>query len=138
MGALELRGQPVPKARKLSLKESWWGRHLFLARLAISAYVELRYRRITVPDPTEKLVGMTRDFVQAQGATLVVGVQYREPRLEAYLAAQKIPFTTFEGGEQFDSSKHWTPAGNRLVADRLMTLFKETGLVNPAEQGLSQ
>lgn len=137
-GTLELRGQPVPKARKLYLKDSWWGRHLFLARLAISAYVELRYRRVTVPDPTEKLIGMMRDFVRAHGATLVVGVQYREPQLEAYLAEQKIPFTTFEGGEQYDTSKHWTPAGNRLVADRLMTLFKKMGLVAPMERESSR
>jgi hypothetical protein len=129
-GTLALRGQPVPQARKLYLKESWWAQHLYLARLAISAYVEVRYRRVSVPDPTEKLVGMMRDFVAANGATLVVGVQYREPQLEAYLTAQKIPFTTFEGGEQFDSSKHWTPAGNRLVADRLTKLLSDTGLLS--------
>jgi hypothetical protein len=129
-GTLALQGQPVPKARKLYLKENWWAQHLHLARLAISVYVELRYRRVTVPDPTEKLIGLMRDFVQANGATLVVGVQYREPQLEAYLTAQKIPFTTLEGGEQFDSSKHWTPAGNRLVADRLTKLLSDQGLLS--------
>jgi len=128
-GTLALRGQPVPKGRKLSLKESWWAQHLYLARLAISAYNEVRYRRVRVPDPTEKLVDLMRDFVQANDATLLVGVQYRQPELEAYLTAQKIPFTTFEGGEQFDSSKHWTPAGNRLVTDRLLQLFLHTGVL---------
>jgi hypothetical protein len=133
-GSLQVRGQPVPRARRVVLKESWWARNLFLARLAISAYVELRHRRVTVPDPTEKLIGMMRDFVQSRGARLVVGVQYREPRLEAYLAAENILFTTFEGGEQFDSSKHWTPAGNQLVADRLMALLKGRGLVNSPQR----
>jgi hypothetical protein len=128
-GTLALRGQPVPQARKLTLKQSWWAQHLYLARLAISAYVEVRYRRVSVPDPTEKLVGLMRDFVQANGGTLLVGVQYRQPELEAYLTAQKIPFTTLEGGEQYDSSKHWTPAGNRLVADRLIKLMSDQGLL---------
>lgn len=126
-GTAQFRGQPVPQSRRLVVKENWWGQHLFLARLAISANVELRHPRVTVPDPTERLIAMMRDYVESRGAKLVVGLQYREPPLEAYLTAQKIPFTTFEGGEQYTSSKHWTPEGNKLVAARLMRLLSDGG-----------
>ena len=130
-GTAQFRGQPVPQSRRLVMKENWWGQHLFLARLAISAAVELRYPRITVPDPTERLIAMMRDFVESKGGKLVVGLQYRDPPLETFLQAQKIPFTTFEGGEQYTSSKHWTPEGNKLVAARLMRLLADSGVLEP-------
>jgi hypothetical protein len=126
-GTAQFRGQPVPQSRRLAMKENGWAQRLFLARLAISVAIELRHPRITVPDPTERLIAMMRDFVAAKGAKLVVGLQYREPALETFLQTQKIPFTTFDGGEQYESSKHWTPEGNKLVAARLMRLLVDRG-----------
>jgi hypothetical protein len=128
----EFAGQPPPKERRLRLKESNLARTSMLARLAISAYVEVRYRRVTVPDPTERLIGMMHEFVEARGARMAVGVQRDEPQLEAFLRSQGIPHVSFEGAELYDSSKHWTPGGNRLVAWRMLTLFSEMGILSVA------
>lgn len=132
-GTAQFRGQPVPQSRRLAMKENWWAQRLFLARLAISVSIELRHPRITVPDPTERLIAMMRDYVAAKGAKLVVGLQYREPPLEAFLQAQKIPFAAFDGGEQYESSKHWTPEGNKLVAARLMRLLADSGVLSATD-----
>jgi hypothetical protein len=128
----EFAGQPPPKERHARLKESYLAQKFMLARLAISAYVEIRYRRITVPDPTEQLIGMIREFVEAKGARMVVGVQRDEPQLEAFLQSRGIPHVSFEGAGFYDSSKHWTPSGNEFVARRLLTLFSETGISSVA------
>lgn len=129
-GGWQFVGQPPPKSRRTRFVESSLARNLMLARLAVSAYVEIRYRRITIPDPTERLIGIVREFVASRGAKFAVGVQRNEPQLEAYLRRESIPHASFEGAELYDSSRHWTPEGNRLLAQRLLALFSETGLLN--------
>src|SRR5262249_14976411 len=113
-GRWEFRGQPVPKSRRVYFADNWLVRNVWLARVAVSAWVQASVPRITVPDPTEHLIAMMRDFVEARGAKFMVGLQQRErdARLEAFLDAQKIPNTSFEGAEIFDDfGYHWTPKG---------------------------
>jgi hypothetical protein len=126
-GELQLRGQPTPIARRLYFRDNWLARNVMLARLAISVYVELRYRRVKVADPTEKLYGAIKDFVEARGSRMLVGLQTDDPGLEAYLRSRNIPYTNFDGAEE-DASRHWTPKGNVEVAKRLLKLFSEVGL----------
>lgn len=129
-GGWQVAGQPPPKSRRTLFAESPLAHTFMLARLAISAYVEIRYPRVTIPDPTERLIDIVREFVESRGAAFVVGVQRSEPRLESYLRQKRIPYATFEDAELYDSSRHWTPEGNRLVAQRLLALLAETGLLN--------
>jgi hypothetical protein len=125
-------GLPPPKARRTYFGETWIARNSMLARLAISGYVEMRHPRVTVPDPTERLVRMMRDYVRDTGATFLAGLEDHDPTLEAFLRAQEIPYVTFEGAELYDSSHHWTPEGHVLVARRLATLFKGRALADGA------
>ena len=37
------------------------------------AWTELRHPVVTVPDPSERLIGTMRDYVTAKGATFLVG-----------------------------------------------------------------
>ena len=87
--------------------------------------------RVTVPDPTEHLVTMMRDLVQARGAKFLVGVQKREsdPKIGPFLDAQNIPNTSFDEAESFgDFGYHWTPKGQVTVADALLVLFARNGV----------
>jgi hypothetical protein len=130
-GRWEFRGQPVPKSRRVYFVDNWLARNLWIARVAISAYIEVSVPRITVPDPTERLVAMMRDFVAARGARFLVGVQSREhdPRIGPFLDAQGIPNTWFDGAESFaDFGYHWTPNGHAHVADTLLALFAHQGI----------
>lgn len=129
-GTLTLRGQPVPKSRQLYIKENWLVRHLWLARLFAFAYVEIRHPQLFVPDPTELLVSKMREFVQAHGARLIVGLQSSDARLIQHLQAERIPFVTFDGAESYPGmyGAHWTPAGHRLVAERLLGLLAEENI----------
>ncbi len=125
-------GIPVPRSRHLYFADNWLARNSWVVRVAVSAYVLIANPQITVPDPTERLIGMMREFVESKGAKLLVGLQYREPQLEAALAAQKIPYVSFDGAEHyFGDGDHWTPKGHELVADRLITLFSQNGIESP-------
>jgi GDSL-like Lipase/Acylhydrolase family len=126
-GTLELRGQPVPASRQLYIKQDWLVRHLWLARVAAFAYVEIRHPQVFVPDPTEKIVSKMREFVEAHGAKLVVGLQSSDEKLTRHLQAEQIPFVDFDGAESYSNlfGAHWTPAGHRLVAERLLRLLSE-------------
>jgi hypothetical protein len=126
----EFRGQPVPWSRHLYFADNWLARHSWVMRVAVSAYVLIANPVVTVPDPTERLIGMMREFVESHGARFLVGLQYREPALEAMLAAQKIPYVSFDGAEHyFGDGDHWTPKGHVEVANRLMTLFAENAVI---------
>ena len=130
-GALVLSGQPVPKSRQLYIKQDWLVRHSWLARVAASAYVEIRHSPIFVPDPTERLVSRMREFVEARGAKLIVGLQLRDEKLILHLQARRIPFVIFDGAEAYSDryGAHWTPDGHKLVAERLLGLLSENNIL---------
>jgi lysophospholipase L1-like esterase len=131
-GGGEFRGIPVPRSRHLYFADNGLARNSWVVRVAVSAYVLIANPVVTVPDPTERLIGMMREFVESQGAQFLVGLQYREPQLEAALAAQKVPYASFDGAEHyFGDGDHWTPKGHETVADRLMTLFSDNGIGLP-------
>jgi hypothetical protein len=130
-GTLILHGQPVPSSSQVYIKENWLVRHLWLARVAVSAYVEVRYPQMWRPDPTERLVGKVRDFVAAHGARLIMGLQSGDSELIQYLRAEEIPFVTFDGAEAYSDryGSHWTPEGHKLVAERLFKLLSENNII---------
>lgn len=113
-------------------------RSLFLcandpARLATNAYVRLRYQQVSVPDPTEKLVGSIRNFVEGNGAKLLVGIQHRDDALVRYLEASRIAFAKLEGADFYSGGgwgEHWTPEGHKLVAERILALLSANGIVH--------
>jgi hypothetical protein len=131
-GSLVLEGQPVPKSRLQYIKEDWLVRHLWLARLVSAVYLKIQHPVLFVPDPTERLVGKLRDFVQANGGRFLVGLQYRDPALMQYLQVNRIPFVTFDGAAFYPgdaAGSHWTPDGHRLVAERILGLLSENNIV---------
>ena len=130
-GTLMLRGQPVPKSRQLYIKQDWLVRHLWLARVVAFAYVEIRHPQVYVPDPTERIVSKIREFVEGHGARLIVGLQFGDDKLIQHLRAERIPFVAFNGAEAYSDlyGAHWTPAGHRLVAERLLELLSENNIV---------
>jgi hypothetical protein len=133
-GSLVLKGQPVPKSRLQYIREDWLVQHLWLARLVTTIYVKLRHPLLFVPDPTERLVGKIREFVESNGAKFLVGLQYTDPELIRYLQASKIPFVTFDGAAFYPGAAagtHWTPEGHRLVAERLLGLLSQNNVIDP-------
>lgn len=124
-------GQPVPHSLQVYIKENWLVRHSWLARTAMAAYVEFRYPRRWVPDPTEQLIDNIREFVHARGARLVVGFQTRDDKLMQHLSGKGVPFVAFDGAEAYSTAfgSHWTPAGHRAVAERLFGFLSENGVV---------
>ena len=137
-GRWVFRGQPVPRSRRVYFADDPLVRNVWLARVAVSAWVQASIPRITVPDPTEHLVTMMRDFVAARGGRFLVGVQSREhdPKIGPFLDAQNIPNVSFDGAESFDDfGYHWTPKGQATVADALMALFARNGIAVASAPG---
>jgi lysophospholipase L1-like esterase len=127
------KGIPVPWSRHLYFADNWLARNSWVFRVMVSAYVLIAHPPVRVADPTERLIGMMKEFVESKGAKFLVGLQFREPALEAALTAMKIPYTSFDGAEhELGDGDHWTPKGHELVAERLLTLFKENGVAAPA------
>ena len=131
-GSLVLMGQPVPKSQLPYIRDYWLVRHLWLARLATNVYVRLRYPQVVVPDPTEKLVGKIREFVEGRGAKFMVGIQGHDDALAAYLEASRIPFAKLEGAPFYTQGglgPHWTPDGHKVVAERLLEMLAANDVV---------
>ncbi len=131
-GSLALKGQPVPKSRQQYFQEDWLVRNLWLARLVTEAYLKIWHPLLYVPDPTERLVSKIRDFVEANGAKFLVGLQYRDPELIRHLQASRIPFVSFDGAPFYPGEgvgSHWTPEGHKFVAERVLGLLSENGIL---------
>jgi hypothetical protein len=131
-GSLVLAGQPVPKSRLQAIKEDWWVRHSWLLRLADAVYLKLRHPALQVPDPTERLVDKIREFVEANGAKFMVGLQTTDATLVRHLQAARIPFVAFDGAATYPGASigaHWTPEGHKFVAGRLLGLLSENASI---------
>jgi len=129
-GVWRFQGQPVPKSRQIRFREEWIARNSWVARVLVSAYVQVRHPAIWVPDPTERLIGMIRELSVSRGAKFLVGMQHRESQLEKFLNAQDIAYASFDGAEQFQGDgNHWTTKGHGLVAERLKELLTRSGMV---------
>jgi hypothetical protein len=133
-GSLALKGQPVPRSQLLYYKDDALVRNLWLARLAADAYVRLRYPRVIVPDPTEKLVAKMREFVEGNGAKFLVGIQHHDEALAAWLEANGIPFVKLEGAPAYHEAlgfgPHWNPEGHKFVAGRILRLLSDNHVVH--------
>jgi lysophospholipase L1-like esterase len=121
-------GQPVPKSRHVYFIENPLVRNSWVARAAVTAYIYLRYPQIMVPDPTLHLIDMMRERVEARQKKFLIGLQRHDAALEAFLRQRGIPFTDFDGAAAFDrDGNHWTPQGQKLVAERLQALLVDAG-----------
>ncbi|HZN30347.1 MAG TPA: DUF3772 domain-containing protein [Xanthobacteraceae bacterium] len=130
-GEWQLRGYPLPPSKRQLFTGNAWAENSLLVRFAIFSYIAIRHAEVIVPDPTEHLINMVRRTAEARGARLVVGLQRHEPRLEAHLRAQGIPFTTFDDAKGYPTAGwHWTPEGNAVVAARYLALFTELGIAS--------
>jgi lysophospholipase L1-like esterase len=128
-GTWRFAGQPVPWSRHVYFRENPLVRHLWLARAAVTGYVQFAHPEVEVPDPTEHLVDMMREMVESRGAKFLVGLQYHEARLEELLRARNIPWTAFDGAPAYRGDGfHWTPEGHALVAQRLKPLLASVGI----------
>ena len=142
-GSLQLRGQPVPRSHLMYFRDHWLVHNLWLARLVTDVYFHLRYPKVTVPDPSEKLIGKIRDFVEGNGGKFMVGIQYHDEALYRYLEANRIPFVKLEGADFIKPSKenvwgpHWTPEGQKDVADRIYGMLAANKVV-PAKAAESK
>ena len=131
-GRLELHAQPVPLSRQQYFKEVWWVRNIWLARLGVLAWLKIVHPVRFFPDPTEKLVGAIREFVEGNGARFLVGIQRRDDALARYLEQSGIPFVSLDGAAFYVSEKvggHWNPEGQAFVADRIFKLLSENNIV---------
>ena len=129
-------GQPVPKSHLVYYREDWLVRNLWLARLVTDAYVRLRYPPVFVPDPTEKLVGKIRSFVEGNGAKFLVAMNVRDDHLIRYLELNGISFTSLDGAAFYPSKRvggHWTPEGQAFVSERIFDLLAENEIVRQSE-----
>jgi lysophospholipase L1-like esterase len=128
-GAWRFAGQPVPRSRHVYFRDNALVRHLWLARAAVTGYVQLAHPEIAVPDPTERLIDMMRKMVEGRGAKFLVGLQYHEARLEEFLHTRAIPFASFDGAPTYPSDGfHWTPEGHAVVTQRLKRLLADAGI----------
>jgi hypothetical protein len=131
----EFKGIPVPRSRSYVFVNNWLARNSWVARLLISLYFHFVHPVIHVPDPSERLIMMTRQFVEVHGAKFLVGITHSDPELEGFLSTQAIPHTTFADADRYrypSNGTHWTPQGHALVASHLIAFLAENGIL-PSE-----
>ena len=107
-------------------------RNSWLVRLANAVYLKLRHPMLRVPDPTVRLVDMIKEYVEANGAKFLVGMQTSDASLVRHLEAKHVPFVTFDGAEAYPGAavgRHWTPEGHKFVSERFFGLLSANNLI---------
>jgi hypothetical protein len=143
-GSLVLKGQPVPRSHLLYYRDDRLVRNLWLARLATNVYLRLAHPKVNVPDPTEKIITKIRELVEGNGGKFLVGIQTTadDQSLVPYLQANRIPFVNLGGADFIKETKswgpHWTPAGQKDVAERIYGLLAANKVVAPARAAESK
>lgn len=128
-------GIPVPRSPSWYYYNNALAERSALVRLGILIYLRLRHPAVVVPDPTTRLVGMMRDYVESHGAKFLVGLQRPDPALEPYLTAQKIPFVQLEGAATLPNDGHWSPQGHATVANRLLARLRASNALDRERPG---
>jgi hypothetical protein len=134
-GTIVPQGQPVPKSQLLYYRDHWLVHNLWLARLAADGLVRLMHPTVTVSDPSERLVGQIRDYVEANGGKFLVGIQNHDDALTKYLEANHIPVAQLQGADFYTQGgwgPHWTPEGQKDVARRIQSMLSANHVVQAA------
>ncbi len=78
----------------------------------------------------ERIVSKMREFVEADGTRLIVGLQVSDDRLIQHLQAERVAFVAFDGAETCSAlyGAHWTPDGHKPVAERLLERLSENNV----------
>lgn len=143
-GSLVLKGQPVPRSHLLYYRDNWLVRNLWLARLTTNVYLRLAHPKVVVPDPTEKIITKIRELVEGNDAKFMVGIQTTDgdQSLVPYLETSRIPFVNLGGadfiGEKKSWGPHWTPAGQKDVAERIFGMLVANKVVAAAKAAESR
>jgi hypothetical protein len=133
-GGLKLCGVPVPRGFNYFVSGGSLLARSYLVRLAVKAYYQHRYPPpADFADPTEAIIRAMNNYARSKGAVLLVGLQQRSAALERFLDAERIPRLDLTVDQVFDDpGRHWTPAGHRLVAEKIHEFIVRGGYLQGA------
>jgi hypothetical protein len=135
-GELQLSGVPVPRGFNYFISGGSFLARSYLVRLAVRAY----YQHLYPPpkdfgDPTNAIIKAMNDYVRSKGAILLVGLQQRSAPLERFLDGEHIPHLDLATDLVFDDpGRHWTPAGHKVVAERIHRFITTEGYLKRLER----
>jgi len=74
------------------------------------------------------------------GPKFLVGIQYRDEELVRYLQSSRIPFVLLDRAAAYSglaAGSHWTPEGQKFVAERMLGLLAENNIVRTKDAGVN-
>lgn len=123
-GELVLHGVPVPKSVNFALQLGVF-RDSSLARLLWLFRGSAGRDKVTVADPTHDLVDAIRRYSERElHAGFTVGITAPDPGLELHCRRTGLTCLDLSNHLRYPGfGRHWTPEGNRWVADRIAAHF---------------
>jgi len=118
---LQIQGLPVPRSERVFVAEHRLLARSCLVRLLARAWFKLSAPPVlSNPSPTGPIFLNLQHFAHDEGATLVVGLTLRQPRLEQFLQHHNIPFVDLDTALRYPTNGfHWTPEGHTFVCSRI-------------------
>jgi hypothetical protein len=129
---LHVEGVPVPASPRYYYAQNSLADHLLIARLVIYLAIRLRNPIVTVPDPTESLIDLTKQYVEGHGARFAVGIEGDDKKLDAFLKLRSIPTLALADAERLPPDlpkQHWSARGQAYVASRMGEFLRALGAV---------
>lgn len=85
----------------------------------MTAHIRIVHPVQFFPDPTERLVGAIREFVEGNGAKFLVAMQRHDDAPVRNLERSGIAFTSLDDAAVYPGAVggHWNPQGQAFVAE---------------------
>jgi len=124
---LRLCGIPVPRSYPVFCSEHRWLTKSYVVRLMARAYYRLKSPpALHNPNPTGPILRDLQKYVQSRRAVFLIGLTRSHPHLEEFLRHFEIPYADLSTTQRYATfGQHWTPEGNRFVADRIEQFLTE-------------
>lgn len=132
---LRLEGVPVRKSLRLFHTEHPIMCQSYLVRAVVKAYYKLAMPKPQkFADPTHMIIAAMRRFVTDRQGVFLVGLTEDDRLLEAFLSHHGIPYVDLTTDLIYpDYGRHWTPEGQRYVADTMLRFLRNQPVLAAAQ-----
>jgi lysophospholipase L1-like esterase len=128
---LQLAGVPVPKSQNFYYSRSALLRGSRFAAGALALAIRIAHPPIQVENPTVELLAEFKRLSVSQKAKFVIGTTDASAHVEGFCLAEQVPCVNLATNLRYASEEygHWTPEGNRWVAERVQGFLRERKLI---------
>lgn len=130
-GNLTVKGIPVTKS---------WNYHYikyptifksYLLRALVKVFLYSTHSRVSVPNPTKRIITAMKNFVTSHGSLFIMGFQDDNNVLQDFCQEHNILQLRLKNPYRYpDEGAHWTPKGHTYISKKIYEFLTENTIIS--------